>query len=139
MLEGTGYLALVTCPSIFEMGVSMARTPEGKFQDALVKSLEDIFTDCLIQKNDANYRQGVPDLLILFRGKWALLEVKKSANEKPRPNQPYYVAWAQRNSYGAFVFPENRDQIVKELYEFFFDQNRRKDEISVQRSLEASG
>ena len=126
MLEGTGYLALATCPSIFEMGVSMARTPEGKFQDALVKSLEDIFTDCLVQKNDANYRQGVPDLLILFRGKWALLEVKKSSTAPHRPNQPYYVDWAKRHSFGAFVYPENRDEIIKELYDFFFDRNEEK-------------
>lgn len=98
----------------------MARTPEGKFQDKLVGSLSEIFTDCLILKNDPNMRQGIPDLLILFRGKWALLEVKKSENEKPRPNQPWYVAWAQRNSFGSFVYPENRDEVVKELYDFFF-------------------
>lgn len=111
-----------TDASFFEMGVSrMARTPEGKFQSALVTSLEEIFTGCLIQKNDANYRQGVPDLLILFRDKWALLECKKSANETPRPNQPYYVAWAKQHSYGSFVYPENRDQVIKELFHFFFD------------------
>lgn len=97
----------------------MARTPEGKFQDKLVKDLEAIFKGCLIQKNDANYRQGVPDLLILFKDKWALLECKKSGNEKPRPNQPYYVAWAQRNSFGSFIYPENRDQVLEELTEFF--------------------
>jgi hypothetical protein len=72
-------------------------------------------------KNDPNYRQGIPDLLILFRGKWAMLEVKKSEKEKPRPNQPWFVAWSQRNSFGAFIYPENRDEVIKELYHFFFD------------------
>lgn len=86
-----------------------------------MNSLEEIFTGCLIQKNDPNYRQGIPDLLILFRNKWALLEVKKSEKEKPRPNQPWYVSWAQQNSYGSFIYPENRDQVIKELYDFFFD------------------
>lgn len=105
------------------MGVSMARTPEGKFQDALVTSLTGIFTGCMIQKNDANYRQGVPDLLILFRRRWALLEVKKSADAALRPNQQWYVDWAKANSFGAFIFPENRDEIIKELYAFFFDQD----------------
>lgn len=89
-------------------------------------SLEEIFTGCLIQKNDANYRQGVPDLLILFQNKWALLEVKKSANEKPRPNQRYYVAYARKHSYGSFVYPENRDEVIKELFAFFFDQHLEK-------------
>lgn len=97
----------------------MARTPEGKFQSTLVKDLEAIFPGCLIQKNDPNYRQGIPDLLILFKDKWALLEVKKSGNEKPRPNQPYYVAYGQRNSFGAFIYPENRDTVIEELSEFF--------------------
>lgn len=104
---------------IFEMGVSMARTPEGKFQDALIAELEDSYQGCMILKNDANYRQGIPDLLILFRNKWALLEVKKSAKEKPRPNQPWYVAWGQRNSFGAFIYPENRDEVLEDLREFF--------------------
>lgn len=97
----------------------MARTPEGKFQDKLVSSLEAIFTGCMIQKNDPNYRQGIPDLLILFRDKWALLEVKKSDKEKPRPNQEWYVDWAKANSFGSFVYPENRDEVIKALYEFF--------------------
>lgn len=111
-----------TDASFFEMGVSrMARTPEGKFQSELVNSLEEIFTGCMIQKNDANYRQGVPDLLILFRNKWALLECKKSKDAKARPNQKYYVAWADRNSFGSFIYPENRDQVIKDLLHFFLD------------------
>ena len=97
----------------------MARTPEGKFQDRLVKDLEAIFKGCMIMKNDANYRQGIPDLLILWNDRWALLEVKKSANEKPRPNQPYYVAWGDANSFGAFIYPENRDEVLEELSNFF--------------------
>lgn len=97
----------------------MARTPEGRFQDRLVKDLEVIFDGCLIMKNDPNYRQGIPDLLILFKQRWALLEVKKSANEKPRPNQPWYVDYAQHNSFGAFIFPENRDEVLADLSDYF--------------------
>ncbi len=97
----------------------MARTPEGKFQDKLLVDLKALFPGCLIMKNDANYRQGIPDLLILFKDRWALLEVKKSDREKPRPNQPWYVAFAERNSFGAFIYPENRDLVIEELSEFF--------------------
>ena len=97
----------------------MGRTPEGKFQDALKTSLEEIFTGCLVLKNDPNLQQGIPDLLILFRDKWAFLEVKKSAKEKPRPNQPYWVAWGAQHSFGTFVYPENRDEVIKGLFEFF--------------------
>jgi len=73
----------------------------------------------MVQKNDPNHRQGIPDLLILFRGKWALLEVKQSASASLRPNQQWYVDWAQRNSFGSFVFPENRDEVIKALYKHF--------------------
>lgn len=92
---------------------------ERDFQPKLIKELEAIFPGCLIMKNDANYRQGIPDLLILFRNRWALLEVKKSANETPRPNQPWYVNYAQENSFGAFIFPENKLAVLGALENFF--------------------
>lgn len=97
----------------------MARTPEGRFQDKLLHDLNTLFPDCQILKNDSSYQQGIPDLLILFRNKWALLEVKKSANERPRPNQPWFVAWGQRNSFGAFIYPENKSTVLEELAEYF--------------------
>lgn len=92
---------------------------ERDFQPLLIKELESIFPDSLILKNDANYRQGVPDLLILWRNRWALLEVKQSEDARTRPNQKYYVDWAQNNSFGAFIFPGNKDEIIDELIRFF--------------------
>lgn len=98
----------------------MARTPEGRFQDRLRNDLESLFPNCLIMKNDPNSRQGIPDLLILFGNRWALLEVKKSANERPRPNQPWYVDWGSDNSFGSFIYPENKDEVLRELENFFY-------------------
>lgn len=92
---------------------------EREFQPTLIKELEYLFPGCLIQKNDANYRQGIPDLLILFGNRWALLEVKKSANEPPRPNQLWYVDWAKQNSFGAFIYPENKSDVLTALRDFF--------------------
>lgn len=92
---------------------------ERDFQPTLIKDIEHLFPKCLVMKNDAGYRQGIPDLLILWRDRWALLEVKKSANEPPRPNQPYYVNWAQENSFGAFIFPENKNEVLRALVEYF--------------------
>ena len=92
---------------------------ERDFQPKLIKEIEALFPNCLVQKNDANYRQGVPDLLVLYRGRWALLEVKKSADAPSRPNQPWYVAYGQQNSFGAFVYPENKSVVLEELFDFF--------------------
>lgn len=50
---------------------------ESEFQAKLIKELEDIFPNCMILKNDANYIQGFPDLLILYEDRWAALECKK--------------------------------------------------------------
>ena len=52
---------------------------ERDFQARLIKEIKQIFKGCIVMKNDSSYIQGIPDLLILYRDKWAALEVKKSA------------------------------------------------------------
>lgn len=99
----------------------MARL-ERDFQPTVIKELEGLFPGCLIMKNDSAYRQGVPDLLVLFQNRWALLEVKKSYKsflEDQQPNQEYYVNWAQQNSFGAFIYPENFREVLGDLVRFF--------------------
>lgn len=54
---------------------------ENKFQAKLIKKIKKMFCGCIVMKNDSGYIQGIPDLLILYRNKWAALECKKSANE----------------------------------------------------------
>ena len=92
---------------------------ESKFQANLIKELKDMFEGCIILKNDSGYIQGIPDLLILYRDKWASLEVKKSANAKRQPNQEYYVEKMDAMSFAAFIYPENKDDIIDDLYEYF--------------------
>ena len=62
---------------------------ESKFQSELIKELKREFPGCIVLKNDPNYIQGIPDLLILFKDKWAVLEVKKSSDSPHQPNQTY--------------------------------------------------
>lgn len=92
---------------------------ESKFQSDLIKTLEDLFPGCIILKNDPNLRQGIPDLVILWRSKWALLEVKRSSSASERPNQGWYVAEAQRMCFGAFIYPENAEEVLHELQQAF--------------------
>ena len=35
---------------------------ENEFQPEVIKELYQMFPDCFVMKNDANYRQGFPDL-----------------------------------------------------------------------------
>ena len=92
---------------------------ENKFQAQLIKELKRMLEGCIVMKNDSSYIQGIPDLLVLYRDKWASLEVKKSANARRQPNQEYYVEKMDQMSFAAFIYPENREDILNELYAYF--------------------
>ena len=88
---------------------------ERDFQKNLIRDLKQLFPGCVVMKNDANYIQGIPDIVILYGKKWAALELKKSKNASHRPNQDYYVDKFNEMSYSAFVYPENKEEILDEL------------------------
>lgn len=92
---------------------------ESKFQAELIKKLQKRFPDCIVMKNDPNYIQGVPDLLILHNDSWAALECKKSKTASIRPNQSYYVEKMNRMSYASFICPENEQEVLNELERTF--------------------
>lgn len=92
---------------------------ESKFQSILIKDLKKMFPGCIVLKNDPNYLQGIPDLLILWRDRWATLEVKKAANASHQPNQDYYVATMDDMSFSRFIYPENKGEILRELQQSF--------------------
>lgn len=92
---------------------------ENKFQANLIKEIKQMFPGCIVMKNDASYIQGIPDLLVLYRDKWASLEVKKSTKAKRQPNQQYYVGLMDEMSFSRFISPENKDEILNELHLYF--------------------
>lgn len=92
---------------------------ERDYQKKLVKKLKDIFPGCIVVKNDAQLKQGIPDLLVLHNNKWAALEVKQSPVASHRPNQDMYVERMNNMSYASFIYPENEEKILSELKEVF--------------------
>lgn len=92
---------------------------ERDFQSKLIKELKELFPGCLVMKLDSGYIQGIPDLLILFKDKWATLENKKSANATKRPNQEYYVDLMNKMSFSRFIYPENKDRVLEDLKRLF--------------------
>jgi hypothetical protein len=92
---------------------------ERDFQAKLIKEIKEQFPGCIVMKNDSSYIQGIPDLLVLYRDKWASLEVKKSANAAKRPNQEYYVGIMNEMSFSRFIHPDNKEEILGELRQTF--------------------
>ena len=92
---------------------------ESRFQRCLRAQLEELFPGCIILKNDPNLQQGIPDLTVLWRSKWAFLEVKRSADEAEQPNQRWFVDKANAYAFGAFVYPENAEEVLNDLQRTF--------------------
>lgn len=92
---------------------------ENKFKTQLVNELEEMFPGCIVVHLDPNEIQGIPDLLVLYGNKWAALEGKKSTNATHRPNQDYYVDLMNRMSFAAFIYPENKEEVLYELQQAF--------------------
>jgi hypothetical protein len=92
---------------------------ESKFQSGLIKDLKKMFPGCIVLKNDPNYLQGIPDLSVFWQDKWAMLEVKKEANASHQPNQDYYVNHANNMSFSRFIYPENKEEVLRELQQSF--------------------
>jgi hypothetical protein len=88
---------------------------ENGYQPKLIKKLRDLFPGCMILKNDSGYLQGVPDLIILFGDRWAMLEVKADASSPLQPNQDYYVEMLNEMSFAAFIHPSNEREILRAL------------------------
>ena len=92
---------------------------ENLFQHFLIKEIKKRFTGCIVIKSDANYIQGIPDLLILFNNKWAALEVKKSIGARRQPNQEFYVHKMNEMSFAKFIAPENYEEVLNDLQRTF--------------------
>lgn len=93
----------------------MARSSrlESGFQDALIRDIKKRLPGSMIFKMEQ--RQGIPDLLVLYRGRWAALECKKSARAKKQPNQEYYVNLMDDMSFSRFIYPENKEEVLREM------------------------
>lgn len=101
------------------MALTRIQKLEKDFQTDVIEELKDLFPGCIVLKNDSSYRQGIPDWIILFQDKWALLEIKRFAKARKQPNQDFYVRQADEMSFGAFIYPENRTATINALQQSF--------------------
>ena len=92
---------------------------ERDYQKKLKNRLKTMFPGCIVYKTDPQQIQGSPDLLILYRNKWAALEVKTSEKASRRPNQEYRVKQMNDMSFAAIIFPENEEEVLNDLARLF--------------------
>lgn len=83
------------------------------------KRLKETFNGCVIMDLNPNDIQGIPDLLILYKDRWASLEAKAAEDAPHRPNQDHYVKKMNDMSYSSFIFPENEEVVFDQLKKRF--------------------
>lgn len=92
---------------------------ESVFQKKVLDRIRQEFEGCVILKNDPNYLQGFPDWTILYKDRWAVLEMKEDENSPKRPNQEYYITLTHSMSFGRFVYPQNEEEVLDGLQQAF--------------------
>lgn len=92
---------------------------ENEFQAGLIKEIKTRFPGAVVLKNDPNYIQGIPDLVVLYGMRWAMLECKRSNSSSKRPNQDYYIRKFGQMSFASFISPENKEEVLNELERSF--------------------
>lgn len=92
---------------------------ENRFKTLLKKEIEKILPGCIIAHLDPTEIQGIPDLIILYKDKWAALEGKKSKTASKQPNQEYYVELMNKMSFARFISPENKKEVLHDLQHAF--------------------
>lgn len=98
----------------------MARL-ERDIQSRIIKKIEHRLPGVYVFKGDTRFKQGCPDLIILYKDRWALLEVKKTTTSSRQPNQEYYVNELNKMSYAAFIHPGNEEEILDGLQQSLQD------------------
>jgi len=87
---------------------------ERKFEDALITKIKEKFQDVILITNDGY--QSRPDILILFKGGWAVLQIKKSKNSFPLPSQKIWMEMLSDIAcFASWVYPENEKEVLEHL------------------------
>lgn len=92
---------------------------ESQFKSEFLKRVRDEFPGCHIEINGTDFMQGIPDTTIYWGRHWAKLEFKRKRTAKKQPNQDYYVEMFDRMSFARVVYPENQEEVLRELQQKF--------------------
>ena len=93
---------------------------ENKFKTNLVKEIRERLPGAIVLHTNPP-PQGIPDLLVLYKTKWAALEGKQKDTSSHRPNQDYWVAKMNEMSFASFISPETKEEVLHAMERSFQD------------------
>lgn len=88
---------------------------ENRFKTKLIKEIKNRLEGSEVFHLNPLEKQGIPDLLIIYKKRWAALEGKKESTSSHRPNQDYYVDKYNKMGFARFISPENKEVVLNEL------------------------
>ena len=89
---------------------------ESDFQGTVIEYLKGLIGNKgFVFPMDGNYIQGFPDILILYKNRWAALECKRSADEPYQPNQKHYIKQINGLAFASVIYPEIKDEVLNDL------------------------
>ena len=95
---------------------------EGKFKTKLKQEIMERLPGSMVFYLNPNDIPGIPDLEVLYQDRWAVLEAKNSEAEYYRDlkrdeklAQQYYVDKMNKMSFAAFIFPENKEELLNAM------------------------
>ena len=92
---------------------------EARYQRHLIKRIDHLIPQAFVIKNDASHIQGIPDILVLYKNMWAMLEIKIEENSSHQPNQDYYIQLFDGMSFAAFINPDNEEAVLNDIQHAF--------------------
>jgi hypothetical protein len=92
---------------------------ESDYQARIIAKVKAYLPGCVILKNDSSYLPGIPDILILYNERWAMLEIKVNGRARHQANQEYYVNHLNSLSFASFIYPEIEEAVLYDLQHAF--------------------
>ena len=89
---------------------------ETVFSREFRQAISKVYPETIWIRTSPNQIQGIPDWIMLYQNRYFVFEFKKYEGAPSRPNQPYYVALLNDWSYARFVYPENREEVLDEVF-----------------------
>lgn len=88
---------------------------ENKIQQIMIAELRDMFPDWFVFPMSGSDYQGFPDILILYKDTYAVLEVKREIDSPKQPNQDYYIRFMSKCVFSSFIWPDVKEEVYRDL------------------------